>query len=172
MYTSLYLVKFSKFTIKITCGFFCQSSGDNLALCITNTQYALANKCSSLSFSHFPLSFLSFTQLFSLAFFHTQYLSHSIILPFILILCILFFFLLFTLMRGLKSSNKVCLLKNSSYSTFLPRPFFSFFFSIYLSRSISHSQSLVIVMYQNKLNILFTSSLNSVKIFHTFRWRQ
>lgn len=79
------------------------------------------------------------------------------------------FFLLFTLMRGLKSSNKVCLLKNSSYSTFLPRPFFSFFFSIYLSRSISHSQSLVIVMYQNKLNILFTSSLNSVKIFHTFR---
>lgn len=142
MYTSLYLVKFSKFTIKITCGFFCQSSGDNLALCITNTQYALANKCSSLSFSHFPLSFLSFTQFFSLAFFHTQYLSHSIILPFILILCILFFFLLFTLMRGLKSSNKVCLLKNSSYSTFLPRPFFSFFFlnlslSFYFSLSIS-----------------------------------
>lgn len=33
VYTSLYLVKFSKFTIKITCGFFCQSSGDNLALC-------------------------------------------------------------------------------------------------------------------------------------------
>lgn len=139
--------------------------------CVTNTQYALANKCSSLSlsFSHFPLSFPPFTQFSSLILFHAQSLSHSITLPIILILCTLFF-LLFTLMRGLKSSNKVCLLKNSSYSTFLlrPRPFF-LFFSIYLSRSISHSQSFVIVMYQNKLNILFTSSLNSVKIFHTFR---
>lgn len=110
---------------------------------------------------------------FSLALFRTQSLSHSITLPFTLTLCI-HFFLLFTLMSGLKSSNKVCLLKNSSYSAFLlprSRPFFSFFFFVNLSLvlSISHSHSLVIVMYQNKLNILFTSSLNSVKIFHTFR---
>lgn len=43
VYTSLYLVKFSKFTIKITCGFFCQSSGDNLALCNKYTICTLAN---------------------------------------------------------------------------------------------------------------------------------
>jgi len=124
----------------------------------------------SLSFSHFLPSFPSFTHFLSLTLFHIQSLSHSITLPFILILCILFF-LLFTLMCGLKSSNKVCRLKNSSYSTFLLRlRLFSFFHQfISLVLSISHSHSLVIVMYQNKLNILFTSSLNSVKIFHTFR---
>lgn len=102
---------------------------------------------------------------------HSHSLSYTITLSFTLIFCVLFFFLLFTLMRGLKSSNKVCLLKNSSYSAFLLlRSFFSFFCQfIFLVLSISHSHSLVIVMYQNKLNILFTSSLNSVKIFHTFR---
>lgn len=138
--------------------------------CVTNTQYALSLISASLSFSHFPLSFPSFTHFslsLSLVLFRTQslFLSH---LPSAFV-----FLLLFILMRGLKSSNKVCLLKNSSYSALStsspPRPFFSFFSSIYLSRSISHSHSLVIVMYQNKLNILFTSSLNSVKIFHTFR---
>lgn len=138
--------------------------------CATNTQYALANKCSSLSFSlpRFPLSFPSFTHFLTLTLFRTQSLSlfHTYLLR-------SFFFLLFTLMRGLKSSNKVCLLKNSSYSAFLllrSRFFFLFFCQfIFLVLSISHSHSLVIVMYQNKLNILFTSSLNSVKIFHTFR---
>lgn len=121
-----------------------------------------------------PLS-LSFAFSSQLSAFHTLSHSHSlsytITLSFTLIFCVLFFFLLFTLMRGLKSSNKVCLLKNSSYSAFLLlRSFFSFFCQfIFLVLSISHSHSLVIVMYQNKLNILFTSSLNSVKIFHTFR---
>lgn len=139
--------------------------------CVTNTQYALANKCSSLSFSHFPLSFPSFTHFLSRSLSHTISfaLNHSPFHTYPLHS----FFLLFILMRGLKSSNKVCLLKNSSYSAFLlprSRPFFSFFFvNLSLVLSISHSHSLVIVMYQNKLNILFTSSLNSVKIFHTFR---
>lgn len=140
--------------------------------CVTNTQYALSLINASLSFSHFPLSFPSFTHFslsLSLVLFRTQSLSLSH-LPSAFV-----FFLLFILMRGLKSSNKVCLLKNSSYSALStsspPRPFFSFFFRqfISLALSISHSHSLVIVMYQNKLNILFTSSLNSVKIFHTFR---
>lgn len=121
----------------------------------------------SLSLSRFPLSFPSFTHFLTLTLFRTQSLSLSHLSS------AFFFFLLFTLMRGLKSSNKVCLLKNSSYSAFLllrSRFFFSFFCQfIFLVLSISHSHSLVIVMYQNKLNILFTSSLNSVKIFHTFR---
>lgn len=136
--------------------------------CATNTQYALANKCSSLSLFRIFLSAfrLSLTFSLSLSFVH----NHS---PFHTYLLRSFFFLLFTLMRGLKSSNKVCLLKNSSYSAFLllRSRFFFFFFCqfIFLVLSISHSHSLVIVMYQNKLNILFTSSLNSVKIFHTFR---
>lgn len=135
--------------------------------CATNTQYALANKCSSLSLSFAFSSQLSAFHSLS----HSHSLSYTITLSFTLIFCVLFFFLLFTLMRGLKSSNKVCLLKNSSYSAFLLlRSFFSFFCQfIFLVLSISHSHSLVIVMYQNKLNILFTSSLNSVKIFHTFR---
>lgn len=134
--------------------------------CATNTQYALANKCSSLSLFRIFLSAfrLSLTFSLSLSFVHNHSLFHTYLLR-------SFFFLLFTLMRGLKSSNKVCLLKNSSYSAFLLlRSFFSFFCQfIFLVLSISHSHSLVIVMYQNKLNILFTSSLNSVKIFHTFR---
>lgn len=139
--------------------------------CATNTQYALANKCSSLSLSLFRIFLsafrLSLTFSLSLSFVHNHSLFHTYLLR------SFFFFLLFTLMRGLKSSNKVCLLKNSSYSAFLllrSRFFFLFFCQfIFLVLSISHSHSLVIVMYQNKLNILFTSSLNSVKIFHTFR---
>lgn len=133
---------------------------------IHNT-HSLISAPLSLSLSHFPLSFPPFTHFLTLTLFRTQSLSLSHLSS------AFFFFLLFTLMRGLKSSNKVCLLKNSSYSAFLllrSRFFFLFFCQfIFLVLSISHSHSLVIVMYQNKLNILFTSSLNSVKIFHTFR---
>lgn len=112
--------------------------------CATNTQYALANKCSSLSLSlsHFPLSFPPFTHFLTLTLFRTQSLSLSHLSS------AFFFFLLFTLMRGLKSSNKVCLLKNSSYSAFLllrSRFFFLFFvnlsfsFSLFLTLTLSSS---------------------------------
>lgn len=102
--------------------------------CVTNTQYALANKCSSLSFSYFSLNFPSFIHFLfrSLSYTISFALNHSPFHTYPLHS----FFLLFTLMRGLKSSNKVCLLKNSSYSAFLlprPRLFFLFFSSIYLS---------------------------------------
>lgn len=144
VYTSLYLVKFSKFTIKITYGFFFVSQVVTISPCVTNTQCALANAPISLFRTFFSASRLSLN--FSLALFHAQSRSHTITLPFTLTLCV-FFFQLFTLMRGLKSSNKVCLLKNSSYSAFLlpyPRPFFFFFSfsSIYLSRSLYFSLSL------------------------------
>lgn len=130
--------------------------------CVTNTQYAFVNKCARLSF--FTLSsqllFCSFSLSLSLSLFHylsytnfscTQSFSPSHSLS---------AFVTFTLMHGLKSSNKVCLLKNSSYSAFLfPRswPFF-LFFRQFIVLSISHFHSFVIVMYQNKLNILFQVS--------------
>lgn len=111
--------------------------------CATNTQYALANKCSSLSlFRVFLSAFrLSLTFSLSLSFVHNHSLFHTYLLR-------SFFFLLFTLMRGLKSSNKVCLLKNSSYSAFLllrSRFFFLFFvnlsfsFSLFLTLTLSSS---------------------------------
>lgn len=111
--------------------------------CATNTQYALANKCSSLSFAFSSQlsAFHSLSHFHSLSYTITLSLFHTYLLrP--------FFFLLFTLMRGLKSSNKVCLLKNSSYSAFLllrSRFFFLFFvnlsfsFSLFLTLTLSSS---------------------------------
>lgn len=90
VYTSLYLVKFSKFTIKITYGFFFVSQVVTISPCVTNTQCALANECSYLSFSHFLLSFPSFTHFLTLALSCT--ISHTQSLPFTLTLCVFFFF--------------------------------------------------------------------------------
>lgn len=151
----------------------------------------------SLSLFRLPFDFPSFVLPHSLPLFHTHsYLfSHSLTFflfltrsfIFIYTLRSIFFFYFYFSPLNCVDSNRVIigLLKNSSCRLFtLFLAFVSFllfslsvhlshshFHSLFLSRSLSfYSFSRhQIVMYQNKLNILFTSSLNSVKIFHTFR---
>lgn len=175
---------------------FCCQSWWQSRLCNKYTIHSL-NRC-SLSFvylSTFRLSFflilsLSFTHILTFSLTRSLSFSFSLVLSSSFILYVLFFFYFYFSPLNCVDSNRVIigLLKNSSCRLFtLFLAFVSFllfslsvhlshshFHSLFLSRSLSfYSFSRhQIVMYQNKLNILFTSSLNSVKIFHTFRWRQ